>query len=172
MTSQHSTQHSLLFCFNPCFAGSIEMTLSTQLPSEGVELFQSLFCWIYRDDITDTSLVLAFSNGFNPCFAGSIEMTCEIRQYSIIDKVGFNPCFAGSIEMTFSRLQGRTPQTRSFNPCFAGSIEMTRCPAGLRDRAFRFQSLFCWIYRDDSGRALGRSCRSPVSILVLLDLSR
>ena len=86
--------------FNPCFAGSIEMT-SRQRGSRLLAFkFQSLFCWIYRDDKEGSSCDLCRFFRFNPCFAGSIEMTHPIQSATDHRSPSFNPCFAGSIEMT------------------------------------------------------------------------
>ena len=64
-----------MLCFNPCFTGFTSQTTITELVRLGVEVFQSLFYWIYLSNLLGKTVEVIQLACFNPCFTGFTSQT-------------------------------------------------------------------------------------------------
>ena len=142
-------------------------------------------------------MIILFIESFNPCSYGSSVLT-DFKSLKLGDIItivsilvlmdlpflhdslqelagahynGFNPCSYGSSVLTLLSLKISKLRILCFNPCSYGSSVLTRQLDAIIMDAFKFQSLFLWIFRSYLCEWLTQRQKGElVSILVLMDL--
>ncbi len=135
-------------CFNPCSHGFTRKTLKRVFGKLGLIQFQSLFSWIYSEDTPgicrcDRSVPVSILVLMD--LLGRLLIVISASYQSVC----FNPCSHGFTRKTLNESLFLL-EWACFNPCSHGFTRKTMWYSRRTVHHRGFQSLFSWIYSEDS----------------------